>query len=70
MDDYSDVPDKDVRFAVKDKLLHIIFEHEIDAIEMMPKEPGPCIFERRKNVIVMVGHPLLDGGLWKPHHDA
>ncbi|MGB3292063.1 MAG: hypothetical protein WBB01_03605 [Phormidesmis sp.] len=53
----SNLPGKDVTFEVGEDGLHIIFENEASAIEMMPK--GPSVFERRSNVIVMLcRHPL------------
>lgn len=62
-------PGKDVKFKVVGQELHIIFESEVDAIEMMPREPGPSNFERRKNIIVMIDNPELRGVMTTPQAD-
>ena len=64
------LPGKDVKLTVVGQELHIIFESEVDAIEMMPRDPGPSIFERRKNVIVMKESHELEGKIMTPHEDA
>ena len=48
---------KNVKFEIDDEGIHLIFDTEADAIEMMPK--GPSVYERRGNVLIMIrNHPL------------
>ena len=48
---------KKVKFEIDNEGIHLIFETEADAIEMMPK--GLSVYERRGRVLVMLrNHPL------------